>query len=155
MGSVLALLVNGKEVPVKPILRRFYEHTYELLRIFTGAMFMIHGTGKILGWPESKMRPPIASVAGVGGLLELVCGALVLVGLFTTVAAFLASGEMAVAYWWKHAPHGFIPNMNQGETAVLYCFIFLFIAANGGGVWSLDRALFGRKATASAPVTTS
>ena len=134
---------------MKPILGRFYEHTYELLRIFTGAMFMLHGTGKIFGWPESKMRPPIASLPGFAGLLELILGALVLVGLFTTLAAFIASGEMAVAYFMAHAPRGFIPNVNQGETAVLYCFIFLFIAANGGGVWSLDRAMFGRKATAS------
>ncbi len=137
---------------MKPILRHFYEHTYELLRIFTGAMFMIHGTQKILGWPASQMHPPITSLPGIGGVIELVTGALVLIGLFTTIAAFIASGEMAVAYFMAHAPHGFIPNVNQGETAVLYCFIFLFIAANGGGVWSLDRAIFGRKATASAPV---
>ena len=137
---------------MKPILGRFYEHTYELLRIFTGAMFMIHGTQKILGWPPSKMPGPLPPIARIGGILELVCGALVLIGLFTTIAAFIASGEMAVAYFMAHAPHGFIPNVNQGETAVLYCFIFLFIAANGGGVWSVDRAIFGRKATASAPV---
>jgi putative oxidoreductase len=149
--------MNAREDLVKPILGRFYEHTYELLRIFTGAMFMIHGSQKILGWPppQGGQRPPIASIIGFSGILELVCGALVLIGLFTTIAAFIASGEMAAAYFMAHAPHGFLPNVNQGEPAVLYCFIFLFIAANGGGVWSVDRAIFGRKATASQAVTTT
>ena len=137
-----------KEALLKPILQRFDEHTYALLRIFSGAMFMIHGTGKILGWPPSKMRPPIMSVFGLGGLIELICGALITVGLFTTIAAFLASGEMAVAYFWKHAPNGPIPNLNQGETAVLYCFIFLFLAANGDGLWSIGH-LMRRNAPAS------
>lgn len=138
---------------MKPILGRFYEHTYELLRIFTGAMFMIHGTQKILGWPagESGQKPPLTSIGGISGIIEMICGVLILVGLFTTIAAFIASGEMAVAYFMAHAPKGFIPNVNKGEPAVLYCFIFLFIAANGGGVWSLDRAIFGRRATASEP----
>ena len=140
---------------MKPILGRFYEHTYELLRIFTGAMFMIHGTQKILGvhagGPMGGEHPAVATLPWWSGIIELVCGALVLVGLFTTIGAFIASGEMAVAYFMAHAPHGFIPNLNQGETAVLYCFIFLFIAAHGGGPWSLDRAFFGRKAQASQP----
>lgn len=140
---------------MKPILRRFYEHTYELLRIFSGAMFMLHGTGKLLGWPDLKMRPPIASIPGIGGVIEMITGAMLVVGLFTTIAAFIASGEMAVAYFAVHAPRGFIPIVNQGEIAVLYSFIFLFIAANGGGVWSLDRAIFGRRATAAAPVETA
>ncbi|HEX9162631.1 MAG TPA: DoxX family protein [Thermoanaerobaculia bacterium] len=141
---------------MKPILGRFYEHTYALLRIFTGAMFMIHGTQKILGWPPGGEggggRPPITSIGGIGGIIELTTGALVLVGLFTTIAAFLASGEMAVAYFTTHAPHGFIPLQNKGELAVLYCFVFLFIAANDGGDWSLDRAIFGRR-NSRAPAT--
>ena len=135
-----------KEALLKPILARFHEHAYVLLRIFAGAMFMIHGTGKIVGWPESKMHPPVGSLPWVSGIIELICGALIVVGLFTTLAAFISSGEMAVAYFMVHAKNGFIPNQNQGETAVLYCFIFLYIAANGGGVWSLDRAFFGRRA---------
>ena len=142
----------GKEAFVKPILGRFYEHTYELLRIFTGAMFMIHGTQKILGWPPSPMKMPHTPIVTIGGILELVCGGLVLIGLFTTIAAFIASGEMAVAYFMAHAPHGFIPNVNQGEMAVLYCFIFLFIAANGSGMWCIVRAIFGRKAITAMPV---
>lgn len=142
---------------MRPILRRFYEHTYELLRIFAGAMFMIHGTEAILGWPSSGPmgRQPITSLGGLAGITQLIFGAFLLVGLFTTVAAFLASGEMAIAYFTAHAPSGFVPNDNKGELSVLYCFIFLFIAANGGGVWSVDRAMFGRKATAAAPVEAS
>ena len=137
---------------MKPILGRFYEHTYELLRVFTGAMFLLHGTQKILGWPPSAEKIPAMTIVRVSGMIELISGALVLIGLFTTIAAFIASGEMAVAYFMAHAPRGFIPNVNQGEMAVLYCFIFLFIAANGGGVWSVDRLIFGLKATASRPV---
>ena len=138
-----------KEAAVKPILKPLNEYAYALLRIFAGAMFMIHGTGKVLGWPPSDHRPPIASIGGVSGIIELVCGALVLVGLLTSIAAFIASGEMAVAYFMAHAPHGFIPNVNKGEPAVLYCFIFLYIAANGAGLWSIDYMIWGRKATAT------
>jgi len=147
----LARVMNSKEAPVKPILGRFYEHTYELLRIFTGAMFMIHGTETILGWPTSGAfgRQPITSIGGIAGIIQLICGAIILIGLFTAITSFIASGEMAVAYFTAHAPHGFIPNDNKGELSVLYCFIFLFIAANGGGVWSLDRAIFGRPVEAA------
>ena len=153
----LARRMNAKEAPVKPILGRFYEHTYELLRIFTGAMFMIHGTQTLFGWPPGgPMGPqPLSSIPGIAGVIQLICGALILIGLLTTISAFIASGEMAVAYFMAHAPHGLVPNSNKGELAVLYCFIFLFIAANGGGVWSVDRSIFGRKATASAPVVTT
>lgn len=149
--------MNAREGFVKPILGRYYEHTYELLRIFTGAMFMFHGTQKILGWPppQGGHRAAIASMIGVSGIIELITGALVMIGLFTTIAAFVASGEMAVAYLMTHAPKSFLPNVNQGEAAVLYCFIFLFIAANGGGLTSVDRLIFGRKATASQAVTTT
>ncbi|MGZ5492395.1 MAG: DoxX family protein [Thermoanaerobaculia bacterium] len=131
---------------MKPILARFAESTHALLRIMSGAMFMIHGTQKVLGMPASEHRPPLASMGGVGGLLELICGTLILIGLFTSIAAFIASGEMAVAFFYSHAPHGLIPNLNKGELAVLYCFVFLYLASAGGGAWSLDRAL--RKGTA-------
>ncbi len=132
-----------QEAALKPILSRFVEHTYALLRIFAGAMFMLHGTQKVLGWPASEggQRPPLASIGGIAGILELVFGALILVGLLTSLAAFIASGEMAVGYFMGHAPHGFLPNVNKGELAVLYCFIFLYIAARGGGLWSIDRAM--------------
>ena len=85
---------------------------------------------------------PIASVPGIGGLIELVCGALIVVGLLTGIAAFIASGEMAVAYFTVHAAHGGpIPLVNKGELAVLYCFVFLYIAAHGAGIWSIDNML--------------
>jgi putative oxidoreductase len=149
--------MNARGKLVKPILGRFYEHTYELLRIFAGAMFMIHGSQAVFGWPAGGPmgQQPISSIPGIAGVIQLICGALILIGLLTTISAFIASGEMAAAYFMAHAPHGFVPNNNQGELAVLYCFIFLFIAANGGGVWSVDRAIFGRKATASQPVATT
>jgi putative oxidoreductase len=149
----LARNLNTEGASVKPILGRFYEHTYALLRIFTGLMFMIHGTQKILGWPAGGSGPQqtMASIPGISGLIELLCGTLITIGLLTTIAAFIASGEMAVAYFMAHAPHGFIPNVNKGEPAVLYCFIFLFIAANGGGAWSLDHAVWGRRADAPVP----
>ena len=102
---------------------------------------MIHGTQKILGLPASEHRPPIASMGGVAGVIELVCGALILIGLFTSIAALIASGEMAVAFFVAHAPQGLIPNLNKGELAVLYCFVFLYLASAGGGAWSLDRAM--------------
>ncbi len=147
-----------KEAVVKPILKPLNDHTYSLLRIFAGAMFMLHGSAKILGWPASGPggggRPSIGSIPGIAGLIELVCGALLLVGLLTTIAAFIASGEMAVAYWMVHAKGGLIPNVNKGELAVLYCFVFLYIAANGAGVWSIDHLIWGRRATATVPATT-
>lgn len=142
---------------MKPILKPVHEHTYALLRIFAGAMFMIHGSQKILGIPaaEGGHRPPITSIGGVSGIIELTCGALVLVGLITTIAAFIASGEMAVAYFMVHARMGsLIPNVNKGEMAVLYCFIFLYIAANGAGVWSIDHLIWGRRATATVTAAT-
>ncbi len=144
---------------MKPILKPVHEHTYALLRIFAGAMFMIHGTQKILGWPTGPGAPPehpaIGSLPWVSGLIEMSCGALVLIGLITTIAAFIASGEMAVAYFMVHARMGsIVPNINKGEMAVLYCFIFLYIAANGSGVWSIDHLIWGRRATATVTAAT-
>jgi putative oxidoreductase len=140
---------------VKPILKPLHEHAYALLRIFTGAMFMIHGSQKILGVPaQGAMHLQVGSLPWISGVIELTCGALVLVGFLTTIAAFVASGEMAVAYFMAHAPHGLIPNVNKGETAVLYCFVFLYIAANGAGAWSIDHLIWGRRATATVTAAT-
>lgn len=105
---------------------------------------MQHGGQKVLDWfggvpAEFGGHPPLLSSGGIGGLLELIGGFLVMVGLGTRVAAFVVSGEMAVAYWWMHfKPSAFWPLQNGGEPAVLFCFIFLFIAAMGGGPYSLD-----------------
>jgi putative oxidoreductase len=117
-----------------------------LLRIITGFLFIAHGTQKILGFPPSD-KPPVVllSLPGFSGILELVGGALILVGLFTRIAAFILSGEMAVAYFMVHAKGPFWPILNKGELAVLYCFVFLYLFFAGGGPFSLD-ALLRKKA---------
>ena len=121
-----------------------------LLRIVTGYLFITHGTAKLLGMPYVKMFEglQILSLAGVAGILELVGGALVILGLFTRPAAFILSGEMAFAYFIGHAPKGpvLVPMLNGGELAVLYCFLFLFFAAAGAGAWSVDAMMRGRAA---------
>jgi len=113
-----------------------------LMRIVVAYLFLTHGTAKLLGIPHQAMfdHLQLLSMAGVAGILELVGGALVLVGLFTRPAAFILSGEMAVGYWMSHAPRGtpLVPMLNGGELAVVYCFVFLFLAAAGAGAWSLD-----------------
>lgn len=150
LGVELARMVNAKEAAVKPILKPLNDHTYSLLRIFASAMFMLHGSAKLFQWPPGSGGPyAITSLPGIAGIIELLTGALILVGLLTSIAAFIAAGEMAVAYFMVHAPQGFIPIVNKGEPAVLYCFIFLYIAANGAGVWSIDHLIWGRRATAT------
>ncbi len=118
-----------------------------VLRIMAGFLFMAHGAQKLFGFlaPPGAPAPPLLSQMGIGGVLEFFGGLLLLVGLFTRPVAFILSGMMAVAYFQMHAPGGFWPLQNRGELAVLYCFLFLFFAVAGGGVWSLDR-LIGRRA---------
>jgi putative oxidoreductase len=117
-----------------------------LLRIITGFLFVAHGTQKWLAFPVPRASPTeFWSLSGAAGVLELAGGALVLVGLFTRPVAFVLSGLMAFAYFIAHAPQGFWPIVNRGELAVLYCFVFLYFAAAGGGPWSLDHWLRGTK----------
>jgi len=122
-------------------LEKFSEQAYLLLRLVAGAMFFFHGCQKILGL-FSDFSPPVGSQMWIGGVLELVGGLLVLVGFQTRLAAFICSGEMAVAYFqfhWKfQTGKEFFPAVNKGELAVLYCFVFLYIACRGGGRWSFD-----------------
>ena len=122
-----------------------------LLRIVSAFLFIQHGTAKFFGVPHVAMFDgfQIASLMGVAGALELVGGALLLVGLFSRPVAFLLSGFTAVAYFMAHASQGHVltPILNQGELAVLFCFVFLLISAAGGGAWSAD-ALRGKAATA-------
>ncbi len=111
------------------------------LRVITGLMFLAHGTAKLLQWPFVEMFKdgvPLASLFGIGGVLEIVGGALIVLGLFTRPVAFVLSGMMAVAYFMFHAGASFHPILNGGELAVLYCFIFLFLAAQGPGALSID-----------------
>ena len=130
------------------MLKRFEPQAYALLRIVAGFMFAMHGSQKLLGWPANPAGggggslPTIMLVAGV---IELVGGILILLGLFTTIAAFISSGQMAAAFFMAHFPNNWNPLLNQGEVAALYAFLFLFIAARGGGIWSID-ALRGRGA---------
>jgi len=119
-------------------LERYEAPIYAVFRIVLGLLFACHGAQKILGlFGGPKAGQPLMIV---GGWIELLAGLLIAIGLFAAVAAFIASGEMAVAYFMAHAPHGWVPIVNKGELAVVYCFVFLFIAARGSGVWSVDAA---------------
>ena len=111
-----------------------------VLRIVTAFLFALHGTQKLFGVPVSAPRslPSLLSLSGAAGVLEVFGGALLLVGLFTRPVAFVLSGEMAVAYFLRHAPRNFWPVLNGGEPAAFYCFAFLYFAAAGAGPWSLD-----------------
>lgn len=123
-------------------LERYADYAYALLRIVAGLMFTFHGAQKILGL-LAETRPEVGSQIWIGGVIELVGGLLIALGLFTRYAAFVCSGEMAVAYFqfhWKFQLGAkFFPTINQGELAVLYCFVFLYIACRGGVKWCLDR----------------
>jgi putative oxidoreductase len=116
-----------------------------ILRIVAALIFFEHGTQKLLGFPVSERdAPELLSLSGIAGILELVGGALLLLGLFTRPVAFILSGEMAVAYWLAHAPQSFFPVNNGGDAAILYCFVFLYLFAAGGGPWSLDALIRGK-----------
>ena len=112
-----------------------------ILQIVAGLLMLQYGLAKIFGFPAAPQYAQLATfaLAWFAGLIELVCGALVLVGLFTRLAAFILSGEMAFAYFISHAPRGFFPVLNGGSFAILLCFAFLYLAAAGGGPWSVDR----------------
>lgn len=119
---------------------------YALLRIISGALFTFHGTQKIFGWAASN-ETVFASQLWFGGVIELVCGLCLVLGFQTRYAAFLASGTMAVAYiqfhWAFRFDVNFFPAINQGDAAILYCFLFLFIASKGAGKWCLDKTDIG------------
>jgi putative oxidoreductase len=119
--------------------------TRSLMRIVVGFLFMEHGLQKIFGLLGGSgghgATAHFISWVWVAGILEVVGGLLILIGLFTTPVAFVLCGEMAVAYFWAHAPHGFWPLVNHGELAVLYCFVFLFLAVAGGGPASADHLI--------------
>jgi putative oxidoreductase len=112
-----------------------------VLRIVVGLLFLEHGTAKLFGFPAlpNFAGLMLVSLIGLSAILEFVGGLLMTVGLFTRFTAFILAGEMAVAYFTAHAPVGFFPLLNHGEPAVLYCFVFLYFAAAGGGPWSIDN----------------
>ncbi|HVG18176.1 MAG TPA: DoxX family protein [Blastocatellia bacterium] len=132
-------------------LGKYSPYIYALLRIVAGLMFAMHGAQKLFGWPGDRPPVPVASLIGAAGIIELVCGLMIALGFLTGYAAFIASGEMAVAFFMSHFPRHPLPIINQGEPAVLYCFLFLYIAARGSGPWGVD-ALMGRAKTRPAAV---
>ena len=123
-----------------PWLSRWQPQILALLRIVVGLLFLEHATQKFLAFPAPFPMQPIPTLLMAAGVIELVAGLLVTIGLFTRLAAFIASGEMAIAYFYMHFPQGFWPIVNKGEGAILYCFIFLYLAAAGPGAWSVDGA---------------
>jgi putative oxidoreductase len=112
---------------------------YAIMRIIVGLLFASHGGQKVFGWFGGRTFP-LGSLLGVAGIIEIVVGLLITIGLFTSYAAFIGSSEMAVAYFMAHFPKSFWPLENEGEPAVLFCFIFLFMATQGSGIWSIDAA---------------
>jgi putative oxidoreductase len=128
---------------------RWSEAAFAVLRFVAGTLYACHGAQKLLGWlggfGPSGGTAPVASLMGLAGAIELCGGVLIALGLVTRPVAFLCSGQMAVAYFMAHAPRGFWPIRNGGELAVVYCFLFLFVAARGAGVFSLDAAVFGSR----------
>src|ERR1700730_2287808 len=122
-------------------MNRYADLAYCVMRILIGLLFACHGVTKILGFPASQYGPAASTRGFISGWIELICGFLVALGFFTRLGAFLASGEMAVAYFMFSAGRGFFPIANGGEVAVAYCFVFLFIVVYGAGRWSIDFIL--------------
>jgi putative oxidoreductase len=130
-------------------LDRFSGPLLSVLRVVSALLFMCHGTMKLFQFPPSDRfgePPEMGSLIWFAGVLEVFGGALLAAGLLTRIVAFVLSGQMAVAYFMAHAPQGFYPLLNGGESAVLFCFVFLYVAAAGGGPWALDRLLSKPKA---------
>ncbi len=122
-------------------------HLLSLLRIMAALLLLQHGTQKLLGFPPmppGRSMPEFLTLIWFAGVIELVGGVLLAIGLFSRITAFILSGELAFAYWIGHAPRGFMPIVNAGELAALYCFVFLYLVAAGPGPWSVDHLLSGR-----------
>jgi putative oxidoreductase len=129
-------------------LNRFADPVYCITRLIMGLLFACHGSQKLLGFPPGGHGAPTDGLGLLGAWIELVCGLLIAVGLLTRLAAFIASGEMAVAYFMVHASQHLFPIVNRGESAVFYCWFFFFAIFYGPGRWSIDALIGKRKATA-------
>lgn len=119
-----------------------------LLRIMAALLFIAHGTQKLFGFPASEFSPALLSLPWIAGVLEVFGGLALLLGVFTRPVAFVLSGQMAAAYFMAHAPQSFFPALNGGDAAILFCFVFLYLAVAGAGPWSLDA----RRAQARAAI---
>ena len=126
-----------------PNTTKWTPHILAILRIVTALLFLEHATMKFFQFPAAipGVPYPLPAIMLVAGAIEIVAGLLITAGFYTRIAAFIASGEMAAAYWMAHAPQGFWPALNMGEAAVMFCFIFLYIAFAGPGSWALDNVL--------------
>jgi putative oxidoreductase len=120
------------------VLRHFSDYAYLLLRVVAGLLFAQHGAQKLFGLLGGQQQP-ILSLMGLAGVIELAGGVMIALGVFTGPVAFIASGQMAFAYFMAHAPRGFWPILNGGELAALYCFLFLYISTRGPGRWGLTK----------------
>jgi putative oxidoreductase len=121
-------------------LNRYSSQILGITRIVSGLAFLEHGTTKFLNFPPGTMHPAVTTLPGAGGLIELIAGTLIMLGLFSRCAAFIASGEMAVAYCAVHFKNGgFFPTQNGGDAALLFCFIFLYLAAAGPGSFAINN----------------
>ena len=123
---------------MKPFMSSYNSQVYALMRIVAGFLFLWHGAQKLFGIPSAMPGDVPAFIIYGAGPIELIGGILIMIGLFTRWAAFITSGQMAVAYWIAHGTKALLPIQNQGELAALYCFVFLFISTQGGGIWSVD-----------------
>ena len=132
---------NKNEGRTMKFLDKYQEHTYAMMRIIAGFLFLWHGTQKFFNFPIEFPYGPLNPVMGAAGAIESIGGLLIMIGLFTRPVAFLCSGTMAVAYWMVHGTNNFFPIANGGELAAMYCFVFLAIAAHGAGIWSVDKKL--------------
>lgn len=130
---------------------RYADKAQGLLRIIAGLLLLLHATSKLFDFPPFEAPVPVGSLLWIAGIIEIVGAVLLIIGLLTRPAAFVISGEMAVAYWMKHAPLSTFPSQNHGEVAILFCFIFLFIAAAGPGAWSVDGSRKARVTTVESP----
>ena len=130
-----------------PDLETWSPRVLAAVRIITALLFIEHGLMKLVGFPAAVpgLPTPLPAILVAAALIEIVGGALLAVGLFTRITAFICSGEMAVAYFMFHAPQSFWPAVNNGDAAILYCFVFLYLAFAGGGAWSLDARLPSQK----------
>ena len=124
-------------------LDRYTDYTYALLRIVSGFLFIFHGSQKLFGFPGGAREGIPDFIIYIAGPIELVGGILIMIGLFTREAAFLSAGLMAAAYFMAHATSALFPIMNRGELAIMFCFVYLYIACAGSGVWSIDNMRAG------------